>query len=335
MNWRMPCLAGVLWLAVAHVDEASVEACGIKLTVKTASPKRAVAHSGNPSHVLLLGAHSATLEHELVAAGHSVEVAPNMAGVSGNTYPVVIVDAAHAAEARSRFGRDVVIVSSGDEGTDRRSLERVVARQDARVDRAVVAARLTGAPRAAGPAPDAGHHIIAAQPRGNPVASTDRELSVAQPATAEAQKPAANRPAERPTATVAATIDKPMAADKAEPVRPAVKTESAAFPSTEVYFATGSSKVEAALAVASLSKAARSLAARADSNLIIEGYADPTGTHENNMTLSQARAEAVRDYLVSAGIDASRIEVAAFGDTRLKYSANDSRNRRVTVGTKH
>ena len=52
------------------------------------------------------------------------------------------------------------------------------------------------------------------------------------------------------------------------------------------------------------------------------------------MMLSQARAEFVRDYLVSAGIDGGRLEVKAFGDTKLKYGKKDARNRRVFVDAK-
>jgi peptidoglycan-associated lipoprotein len=61
------------------------------------------------------------------------------------------------------------------------------------------------------------------------------------------------------------------------------------------------------------------------------GYADPTGSHELNMVLSRERADAARDYLVAQGISAARLEVVAYGDTRLKYAADDSRNRRVAI----
>jgi outer membrane protein OmpA-like peptidoglycan-associated protein len=52
------------------------------------------------------------------------------------------------------------------------------------------------------------------------------------------------------------------------------------------------------------------------------------------MTLSQQRAEAARDYLISRGIDASRVEVVGYGDTRTKYDRTDGRNRRVVVDAK-
>jgi outer membrane protein OmpA-like peptidoglycan-associated protein len=48
----------------------------------------------------------------------------------------------------------------------------------------------------------------------------------------------------------------------------------------------------------------------------IDGHTDSVGTHELNQKLSEDRAESVKAYLVSKGIDGSRIETAGFGDTR-------------------
>jgi len=45
----------------------------------------------------------------------------------------------------------------------------------------------------------------------------------------------------------------------------------------------------------------------------LTGYADPIGTAEYNQQLSQQRAEALREYLLGQGIDASRIEVTGYG----------------------
>ncbi|HEY0251099.1 MAG TPA: OmpA family protein, partial [Kofleriaceae bacterium] len=100
---------------------------------------------------------------------------------------------------------------------------------------------------------------------------------------------------------------------------------------TEVYFGLGSSSIGNR---AALDKAASWLKANADVTAEIGGHADPTGSPEGNMTLSQARADGVRDYLVGAGVDASRLHVHAFGDTQLKYGRDDQRNRRVIVEAK-
>ncbi|NEX91647.1 peptidoglycan-associated lipoprotein Pal [Caulobacter sp. 17J65-9] len=48
----------------------------------------------------------------------------------------------------------------------------------------------------------------------------------------------------------------------------------------------------------------------------IEGNADERGTREYNMALGARRANAVRDYLVSRGVSASRIETISYGKER-------------------
>ena len=83
-----------------------------------------------------------------------------------------------------------------------------------------------------------------------------------------------------------------------------------------------------------LNRVAKWLADHGDVQVTIEGYADPTGTHDGNMALSQSRAEAARDYLASQGVDSSRMDVQAYGDTKLKYGASDGRNRRIIVVVK-
>ena len=85
---------------------------------------------------------------------------------------------------------------------------------------------------------------------------------------------------------------------------------------------------------ATLDRTVRWLKDKSDVSVVIEGHADPSGNPDDNMALAQRRAELVRDYLVSAGIDASRIEVVSFGDTKLKYGRTDGRNRRAAIVAK-
>jgi outer membrane protein OmpA-like peptidoglycan-associated protein len=72
--------------------------------------------------------------------------------------------------------------------------------------------------------------------------------------------------------------------------------------------------------------------------VIAEGHTDSTGPEAYNMTLSQRRAKAVRDYLVAGGIDASRIETVGYGETQpvADNSTRDGRaqNRRVELDVK-
>ena len=110
---------------------------------------------------------------------------------------------------------------------------------------------------------------------------------------------------------------------------PSWRAKVAALPG-EVYFGFNSSRLSSQTVV-TLAKAIRWLNANPDAQLTIEGHADPAGNPDANMVLSQKRAELVRDHLVSAGIDASRVEVVPLGDTRLQYGRTDGRNRRAAL----
>jgi outer membrane protein OmpA-like peptidoglycan-associated protein len=65
----------------------------------------------------------------------------------------------------------------------------------------------------------------------------------------------------------------------------------------------------------------------------VQGHTDNTGTSEINLQLSQQRAEAVREALVNAGVEAGRLTAKGYGDTRpLMPNLTDrhrARNRRV------
>jgi outer membrane protein OmpA-like peptidoglycan-associated protein len=71
-----------------------------------------------------------------------------------------------------------------------------------------------------------------------------------------------------------------------------------------------------------------------DTNILIEGHTDDTGSDAYNMTLSEKRAKAVRDYLVAQGVDGSRLTAKWYGETQPKYpndEANRAKNRRVEL----
>ena len=58
------------------------------------------------------------------------------------------------------------------------------------------------------------------------------------------------------------------------------------------------------------------LKANASMKIRIEGNTDSRGSNEYNMALGLRRANAARRYLVSQGIDESRIEVVSYGEER-------------------
>jgi OOP family OmpA-OmpF porin len=72
--------------------------------------------------------------------------------------------------------------------------------------------------------------------------------------------------------------------------------------------------------------------------IIAEGHTDSTGSDSYNQGLSVRRANAVRDYLVAGGIEASRISTEGFGETQpvASNSTRDGRaqNRRVELKVK-
>ncbi len=73
-----------------------------------------------------------------------------------------------------------------------------------------------------------------------------------------------------------------------------------------------------------------------DTHILIEGHTSDNGDPNNddaNMKLSQQRAEAVADYLVTQGVVRDRIQTQWYGETQPKYpndtEENMAKNRRV------
>lgn len=80
-----------------------------------------------------------------------------------------------------------------------------------------------------------------------------------------------------------------------------------------------------------LNQLAAELKARPDLQLRIAGHADKIGEPDKNQVLSEQRAEAVKTFLVQAGVAAARLSTVGYGDTRPLYPSPDVRNRRVEV----
>ena len=72
--------------------------------------------------------------------------------------------------------------------------------------------------------------------------------------------------------------------------------------------------------------------------LNVDGYTDNTGTEAANLAISAKRALAVKTYLVTKGIDPSRINANGYGQSNPvadnKTSAGRSKNRRVELKLK-
>jgi OOP family OmpA-OmpF porin len=72
-----------------------------------------------------------------------------------------------------------------------------------------------------------------------------------------------------------------------------------------------------------------------DIKLEINGYTDNIGTEAANRKLSQKRADRVRGYLVSLGIDAERIKAFGRGETNFiasnQVAEGRAKNRRIEI----
>lgn len=84
-----------------------------------------------------------------------------------------------------------------------------------------------------------------------------------------------------------------------------------------------------------LDEVVATLESQPDWRLTIEGHTDSTGSAEHNRTLSQHRAEAVKAFLATAGIDPTRLQTAGFGASQpVADNATElgrSQNRRVEL----
>jgi len=73
----------------------------------------------------------------------------------------------------------------------------------------------------------------------------------------------------------------------------------------------------------------------ADKRMVVEGHTDSQGSDKVNQPLSLNRGNAVRDYLVSRGVDSDKITAVGLGSTRPlvdnKSAENRANNRRVEI----
>jgi len=87
--------------------------------------------------------------------------------------------------------------------------------------------------------------------------------------------------------------------------------------------------------ISDLTAAAEVFKSYTDTNILIEGHTDDSGSAEYNLALSEKRAKAVSQFFVSQGISSARLSTKWYGETQPKYpndEANREKNRRVELG---
>jgi peptidoglycan-associated lipoprotein len=146
-------------------------------------------------------------------------------------------------------------------------------------------------------------------------------LLVGLPLVGCAKKPPA--PAQPPPSTATQTPPTPPPAPAPTPTETAPtpsSVESADF--SPAFFDLDSYSIRADARTA-LDKNAKLLRDHSTVNITIEGHCDERGTVEYNQALGEKRAMAARDYLVAAGIPASRLDVISYGKERPFATGHD------------
>ncbi|MEL6299734.1 MAG: peptidoglycan-associated lipoprotein Pal [Pseudomonadota bacterium] len=121
-------------------------------------------------------------------------------------------------------------------------------------------------------------------------------------------------------------------ADGRGPATPGSRRDFAQNVGDLVYFTTDSTDLTPE-AEQTLRGQARWLNQYARFTITVEGHADERGTREYNIALGARRAESVKRFLASNGVDARRIRTISFGKERPVAVCNDiscwSQNRRA------
>jgi len=166
---------------------------------------------------------------------------------------------------------------------------------------------------------------------------TFRSLSLAMVVALVAFAPGCAKKSPAPPPAPPVQPPAPPAPPKVEQPEPP-KVEQPAAPKATVgdlkmvFFALDSYTFDDA-ARAALDADAKLLRDQADLAVRIEGHCDERGTVEYNMSLGEKRADAVRDYLVNAGVTATRLSTISYGKERPLSDGHDesawSKNRRA------
>jgi peptidoglycan-associated lipoprotein len=103
-----------------------------------------------------------------------------------------------------------------------------------------------------------------------------------------------------------------------------------------IYFDTDRYNIDSADAAA-LQSQVQWLSRYPNKRATVEGHADERGTRDYNLALGERRANSAKNYLVSLGVDASRINTVSYGKERPIALGSDeaswARNRRAVTVT--
>jgi outer membrane protein OmpA-like peptidoglycan-associated protein len=357
-------LAACSFLFLAR--EQTAEPCGVKLNIKAPRVKKQSDRSVNPSQILLLGDPPRSLSKELSTRGHKVEVAGSADEARRVKYHAIVADADQEDAARTRWPGALVVVRRGSAKADanlvdqqlgtspKRTLVARIPERTSRDERPPVRTgppreESRGAPVAAGGGGAAGDRSLEASGSGSAdtevatdapdpgAGSSDEKATAADTGESEAKDEAVaadtGKEAKASGGTrVAAAVEAEPAEEIEEPEKPEKRaaTGPAGF-HRNIFFSFAS----ADLSIKARKKLARNvrwLKRHPNRGVTIEGHASVSGPPAPNKALSEARAQAVKAYLIQRGIKESRIETAAFGLSKPEFKPGwNPKNRRVSI----
>lgn len=106
---------------------------------------------------------------------------------------------------------------------------------------------------------------------------------------------------------------------------------------SDYLFAVGSANLNAG-AFDEITRVSRVLNQYPDTNIQVAGHTDSTGSEQSNKTLSESRAENVKNALVGQGVHPNRISTLGFGESAPiadnSTEAGRQLNRRVVITIK-
>ena len=118
------------------------------------------------------------------------------------------------------------------------------------------------------------------------------------------------------------------------PTKSAEVTEAGTWIYKDIQFEVNKADLKES-SIPTLNEIVDALNAQSGLNIEIQGHTDSTGAHDYNVGLSQRRAQSVRNYLISKGIDPSRMTSKGYGPDRPIASNTTkegrARNRRVEI----
>ena len=175
--------------------------------------------------------------------------------------------------------------------------------------------------------------------RGGPAATGGGETAARTPKPRKRPRPEPvareETPKEQPATDIGRKVEEPTPPEPTppEPTPTPGKVGKGKFES-HYFFGNGTSNITPANK-AKLKATVKWLKANPDKSIVVEGHASTNGNLDANRTLSEVRANKVKDFLVSLGADESRISVEAFGSDRPEFKPGASaKNRRVVIVVK-